>query len=622
MYIYLRSIFLIIVLFIFFNCDDMTYEPQEENVFKIQEPNYSDVKIDLSNTTDTLGIWGEATLHYNIDIGKKRFSHIEIYIDNNIVVTTSNPSEAKFNTSYLNDGIHALRFEVYVHANNGSLADKLDLEMAKIYQNIPVIIDNAPPEAITNLEFHNINGTLKISWPAYKRFNFQEYQVYSHGFKAKTISYPGENYFFDPGFVGRPEEYSVKIKAANQTLEGPSVVYSDSTYFNSIKLDEQGRVVFEWEKFHYYNNFKCYQIIKGENEIIAEFTSIDTTSYIGEVLPFGSKVDYHIDVYRTNYSWTIYRTNNLSIYSGLKISPYRIEPYYDPSTDSYILYYADKIVRYSSDFNTVLAETEPDYYHHSDYDFIDFRNGKLYQSNINAFSELDPFNFTTIRRVEIADMWQDYPLAAIDFKIVPDNKIVFEGCLYLTGLYSDKNYLIDLDTEQILDIEYWPGNWVYKYLNGETIIDSTNAYEIREVSEDGNYVILQNPETIVFDISENFFKKVYSPSRNQVCFYNEEDCFIETEQGKIILRNNSDGSILREISADISLLNNPLVDPVTNYLGGVDVDSGDFIIFNLESGQILIRIPVLYTGIWFANMLRLVNNNIFSAEGYYLPINF
>ena len=129
------------VILIIISCDELTYSLEEENNVEIEQPTFNDVKINLLSPTDTLGIWGETILRYQLDLEKKSFSHVQIYIDDNLVVNTSNKEEAIMDSRGFEDGVHLLRFEIYVFTNNNSLADRLRLEMALVYKNIPIIID-------------------------------------------------------------------------------------------------------------------------------------------------------------------------------------------------------------------------------------------------------------------------------------------------------------------------------------------------------------------------------------------------------------------------------------------------------------------------------------------------
>ena len=174
--------------------------------------------------------------------------------------------------------------------------------------------------------------------------------------------------------------------------------------------------------------------------------------------------------------------------------------------------------------------------------------------------------------------------------------MIFYGFKSYPGLYSDKTFFIDLDTEQILDTVYSIHGIDIIYTPDKVIFDSTNAYSIKDASADGNFVLLFDPsmasKNYLYNISNNSFSKVCEISSSQLCFYNTLNCFLEIASGKITLRNNVDGSINKEIFLDCSDLYNPVIDPVTDYLGGIDPDSSYYTIIDIPTAQVIKKIKI------------------------------
>ena len=130
---------------------------------------------------------------------------------------------------------------------------------------------------------------LKISWPEYNHYNFQEYQVYVNNSKVCTINSASTNYYLDSIFAGQHTNYFINIKAANNTRTGLSRTFSDSLRLLSLSTNEQGKIVFEWEQFKYYYNFNSYKIVQDDNIIVAVIPTVETSTYVGTELPFGKE---------------------------------------------------------------------------------------------------------------------------------------------------------------------------------------------------------------------------------------------------------------------------------------------------------------------------------------------
>lgn len=610
---------LFLVLFIT-TCEELTYEPEKENTVDIKGPVLTDVFIDFSNTTDTLNLWGESILHYNLNPGTKRLDHLDIYIDSNWVSTSESLTEASFSTLQFSNSQHTLRFDIYLHSNNNSLADILGLEIVIINYTKPIRIDNAPPDPVAISEFQASNGMLKIVWPEYKRSNFQEYQVYTNGYKTETINSASTNYYYDPYFVGKPRTYSIVIKAANHVREGITITYSDSMRFISLSANDENRLVFQWEKFKYYTGFESYIIVQGENEVIAEIPTLETTTYIGDKVSFGNELLYHIEVKKSTYDNTIFSTNNLSICLGTKIPSYEgNRVFYDPRTDSYLFNLSAKVVRYDDEFKTRLAESEEQFLHPINYHRAS--NRLFASSELDQYIfELDPVTLKTVNTISTQEFWTAYTLIVEVPFYIPDDKIIFFGYLYNSPtLYSDKTYLVDIENKIVLDTAYELHDPFYIYTDTGYIVYSTTAYSIIEVSEDGDYVFLSNDS--LYDISANTFRKVCGLAQSNFCFYNALNCFIETAGGQIILRNNNDGSIVNQISLNGYNLLYPRVDPITNLLGVIDFNSFNFLVVDMQTSQVVKSIKVIESGYEYWVRIYLLNSRLFSSYGYYLQLD-
>lgn len=237
--------------------------------------------------------------------------------------------------------------------------------------------------------------------------------------------------------------------------------------------------------------------------------------------------------------------------------------------------------------------------------------------------ELDPVTLDSLTTLRTEEFGTEFPIIPGQIAYIPDNKLLFYAFkFYSASLYSDKTYLVDLINKQILDSAYYVHQINYIWVSGRMIEEYTDAYSIKDLSTDGNYVLLyyQSISNInfLYDISDDSFRQVCEISHHEVCFYNPANCFIEATDGKIILRNNTDGSVNKEIFLGFSNLYNPVIDPVTNYLGGIDPDSSYYTIIDIPSSQIIKRIKIdnIYLN------LCLLNSTLFSQSGFYMPIEW
>ena len=213
----LLAAWILLACFGLIGCDALEYEPSGENVGDAVPPT-TGITVDLA-ASETITVWGQATLRYTLDLGGKTFVGVEVYLDGELFGTSESQTAFSFASTQVPDGRYTLRLVAYARSGTGSLADQLGAEVVVSEVMRTLVVDNAPPSPVRILGAEPVAGRLRLRWSAYPRSSFQEYRVYSGRYGQTrlraTLRDRDRTTWIDSLFVGGDVRYEVVVAAAN-----------------------------------------------------------------------------------------------------------------------------------------------------------------------------------------------------------------------------------------------------------------------------------------------------------------------------------------------------------------------------------------------------------------------
>lgn len=221
-----RNLGVLALLLMLFSC---VYEPTDEYFKEIEKANTDDVTFELTDVTDTIYVYQTTHLGYSAVLGDHRLKIIRVWMGQTLVHYSEQPSTITIDPAHFESGTYKLRVEIETAGGTNSLADIMNKESVTININKQwvVIIDKEAPAAVhfTSIA-DNGHGQLELKWEAYKKFNFQSYeltkfcydsfnQYYSWSW-SQQIDHADATSMIDSSFVGGKVKYVISVKAANQ----------------------------------------------------------------------------------------------------------------------------------------------------------------------------------------------------------------------------------------------------------------------------------------------------------------------------------------------------------------------------------------------------------------------
>lgn len=421
----------------------------------------------------------------------------------------------------------------------------------------------------------------------FKNYNFN---------KKITITNRNVSFWSDPEYVGGDCNYRINIKAADQEVEG---LINEFSYSLSIVVAETNKtdgIQVSWTKCLFDSSFNKYNLMRSfgsrnDWENILELDKIRDTSYFDPTFLFGDKIHYRVDV--DSPENTTIGNSNFS-YFGTAIPSFQ-DLKFSPSQN--LIYLLNSA---SMDPTTHIINAENmsiERVNNAVVPILSNDCSKAYYISEPAnLISLDPITYEQIEEYKLPE-FTGRELAHIDEVSAANNgRVIFRGFTQRQPTYYfDRYYLFDL-------------------VNGEVLATMGNYKTISAVSNDLNHFV-QSEGLYKYTVQYAISGTGVVLKDDQYCFYPKNNNFITTHLNKITITELSNYTVLKQIEIEEPLYHLAL-DETDDYLGGFtsDVYSKKFKIYNLITGELVLNSEVIPSLFW------LVNGNIFSRAGYYIPI--
>lgn len=617
----LRISFLITI-FLFIACNELQFEPKDSN--------YKDIPIDIpqqeitiSAGTDTLYMFGETKIYFNLDLKGKKFEKINIYIDSAYYKAVTSQNYMILNTEKFSNGNHILTLELVSHSGTNSLADLLDSEFIIYRKNITMTIDNLVHVKTFHIIGFNIeNGILRINFDRYPYANFQGYLVYKLTIENNTIVESLKdtifdsqtNYWLDNEYQTGRVAYRVNLLAANQIVKGKAkAMVMTVPSVTGITINNQNKAQITWTRSPFYNSFSNYQIerciadtIQNVPEPVSTIYSVTDTNYTDDDFGFGNLVYYRILTENkkgeqlSSQWYPVFLGNKIDVFSNIK---------YIPALNSYYVWLWSRefndymIFRFNGDFQRVATLNA------ENFDILP-DGSRAFVIGFTEITEVDPLTFAEIKTIPTTDIHGYESAMTNNFVIAKPAKLIYAGYKYISPtMYIDKIFDVDLDSKSIL------ASMDFIYLLSTDILSCTM---------DGRYVAIANEAGQIFDLSSGDFNPVATfSSKYNFLFAADGQHFIETTGTSIVIKEIASSAIINEFPAD-ELIDYPMLDTQTNYLAGNNHDRTRYYIYNPENGSKLktLNLSVAKEGAFLFDRFFIANSTLFSSSGYSMTLNF
>lgn len=351
------GLFFFLIIAILCSC---IYTPDENTWKEIEQINTAEFFLNLNDFTDTIPYTRVSPIAYEFDIGSREFYLIEVQIGEYVFELKNISGIINKDLSYLEDGFHPMKIDIYTNSGTNSLADKSGNEVLYASFEYTLQISLGPPIALSITAFENDDGLLKISWEKFKNIGFYRYDLYRKGYQDHLVSRIdkiSQNYCYDSSFVGGTGNYYVLARTTNgQGAKGPiSTIEDEMPTITDFELQNPNDMLnkpyykINWTKCNYYRAFNMYLLSANGCNVPSRtlIYNIDSTSLYTNVPNFGYPIllklttlphnrDYleefstiaitHLELgEQSDYSWDIRDT------------------YYQPTTNTIYRVYRDSI---------------------------------------------------------------------------------------------------------------------------------------------------------------------------------------------------------------------------------------------------------------------------------------
>ena len=415
-----KGTLLVLALFIS-ACDIFTYKHDKTNFVEVDsEP--GNLEIFWETLPDTLVIWDELTINYDIKIDVDiRSLDVYLLIDDQPVATNRAGDPIVWDSRKTSNGIKKATLSAVARTGTGSLGDNIGVEKSISFTDSKYFwVSNGMLSMVRELEFTLLeNGALKLEWEEYNQPRVKGYSVMESttcppGCERVYLDSPDSTSWIDYNYDGRDRTYSIKTIdfRSGGDVEGRNATFSTNvtpTELINVETTGNSETKFTWERNRFPYSFYSYNIASKENHgnyvTIAEVDDIDQTEAIIPT-PLGTWDYFHF------YSKSVSQYGNTTKIDTVKVRVGKLFDEditnirllkYDEATQTYFLSSESHI--YLFDANTLEMILSKEIVYSSFYTHSETRN----QFVITFDSIVQIFDTTTLQLVKEIDLRNLYP---------------------------------------------------------------------------------------------------------------------------------------------------------------------------------------------------------------------
>lgn len=581
----IRVICLALVAMLAYSC----LEPLGENWVSIQEPKTEEMSIELNLLNpEPILFDGNTSISFTVNGYPLYVMSLDVTFDEQYVYSGTASSFTLYPTSF-QSGQYTMHVTVTGRTRNGSLADRLDLEMITLERDYAVKIDSEPPAALAIIKLDTSVGTMTLHWEKCNKLNFISYQVFKStpsagGATVVEITDPDITSWTDVNYVGGAASYWIYVQTKLHMVIGPGKEYSWDP--NIEAKVENGFATLRWRRPFFYNNI-LQSTIKVMPTIPVEISFTDTVYSMPDKLLFGDEYSFQLkhDATNSNYSAAFGK----GYYVGTKYEyPNPFPSAYNASED---LYYGESLYGYAVMDNTLTV---------LNYDDLSVQrslssNGQYFVSIIgNDFYLTNPRTFARTLAFETDDEF-------INNVTLADNGLV--GYFISGGTYK----VVSLTTGEI------------KFTDPPHL--SSNA----RLSPSGNYLIGKDNKVYRYDgssfVEEGVLPTEFNSISGMVFTHNDNLLYVIHSGG------TTAGLFIKDIQTYQAIVNHT-ISPLGGYLTDSRIDrTTNNMLLKIGTYWYLLHPDGTLNKLTFNQVgsVHLLNNSIFSNAqyvGYYIDCNY
>ncbi len=614
---------LLVLCLLMAGCSDLVYEPSGENPV---DPTAvaPDLTLNLNDTRDTIRVWGSLQLVYEAtNIGYPVLA-TRLLIDGQVIQETGGAGGAVMvDTRQFSTGSHSIQLQALVRSGSGSVADAVGIEVIPAQRQWTLVVDNRVPVAVAPTVQVTAAGAV-VSWPAYRTFAFQGYDLYRHPDPLQpnqrvlvaTITDPNRTSWTDTMFFGPAVGYSYAIRAADKTATSNRVDVSVPTP-DLIEATPVGRGVrLRWTRspFARFGRYRLLRVsaLNGESpsiydgRTIAAFSSADSTTYTDTTQAFGVSYRYQLVIEATDGA-TLYGATRPTFALGQRIPSFRYSaPVGSQQAVNLLSASSDTTSRLNLQSLTVertypaFVSVSPD------------GNRAATVAPITAQTVLvDPNTFAPLKQLSLRttlglqpDSWyQGAPPFLGNEGPLVYNELQFSG---VTVYFGRKVAAFDPVTDRTIATMTTPPP-------GESSVS------VQAISSSGRFAIINR--AYLYRIDASGFRMVQAapvPVDNwgMLQFLPTDDLLLRLNPNRLTVFRSEDLTLVSDVALPATL-RELHYDPISGLVGGVNEAAGRFEAYRLQSGEQVLSVPVAVG----SNVIyRLAGSVLLSNQGWALRL--
>jgi hypothetical protein len=247
---------------------------------------------------DTIFLYPEKIINFRFSSSNQEIKIVRFVIDNEPDFTV-NSNNGTFDLTFgtLSDGVHKLVLEVYTASGTNSIAELIGAEAFLFTKSWTIIVDRSYS---SRTRASASNGYLKLTWPKYRDYDFQEYII------SRELSYNNEvvikrlktTEFIDSSYVGEGASYIVRVdNQKEKLLDWGHVELSRELPEMKLMPTESDPFILKWGKSKYYNAVDTIKLVQSLNTTY-NYKTVKTTQdpddsiYVEETGLFADNVEF------------------------------------------------------------------------------------------------------------------------------------------------------------------------------------------------------------------------------------------------------------------------------------------------------------------------------------------